>query len=241
MKNFLPFLAGTLAVANVAFGQTEEKKTLTANEARVAKEAKAIVTINKKKPKRSNLNDHYLGGGLGYVSSFSSDAPNKAGININVVGGYSILKHKWLLELQGDLDVRFSANRGWYARAYEVPAEQQSDVLLGTSLDYTVGFYRVLVNDKKLAVTAGPFAGLAHVQWASTKGAGMMMADDGSATTYCFGLKAGLYLGEFVALSAQYTVFGIREIATAYPAYPVSFNLLRLGVTFKRPLWFLGY
>jgi hypothetical protein len=89
MKKFFPiFCRSPDPLANVAFGQTDEEKARVANEARIARESYGTVARNKHKKTRVNLNENYVGYGLGYDANLSEDAPQKSGINFHFVSGF---------------------------------------------------------------------------------------------------------------------------------------------------------
>jgi hypothetical protein len=234
MKKIFPFLIGAVALCNAAFAQTKEEHVPTANELRVAREANQISReIKKSKREQVALDAPYVGLGLGYMSGISSNSPYKAGINIHGTWGLPILKRRLLLEAQLNLDTRFNANEAWYGRAYDLPVGQElGGVKISFCQDFTYGGYAVVVNNKDMAVVAGPMLGFGYVNAESANGSDMIFTDKGSNWTYCYGLKGAMFLGSHCSFFAQYSMTGIRKADAAHLAYPVSFNALRIGFTY---------
>jgi len=230
-------------VAELSDEKTQDARV--ANEQRVAKAAYQSASKHKKKKKIHNcIDDNFMLLGVGYNAALGgANAPFKDGLSFNYSANYSILHDRAILNFSFNTDFLLSPNTSWFSNVFAMPESQVSGVGMGFYEGFQFAPMAVIINKKKLALTAGPTIGLAYFYTPepSVTYGGAVTSDDDDDFALSYGVKANLLLGYSTAFYLEYTGFSRKTVTTEFGGVPQSFpvnrDMLRIGICYRMDSW----
>ena len=218
----------------------ETQRRYKPNEERIARIA-AEGPPKHRRHRHNAISEDYASLGAGYIVGLGTNAPYKSGVNIGFTGGYPIMHSKAVIETSVDGQFMLSPNTTWFANAFSVSPSDVSNVDMGCYGMFHVGFYPVLINEKKQALTAGAFVGFSVLDLGSPA----VNNDDSytNAITYSlnYGVKVSYFLGHSFICFLQLNLNTLNSISTTQSTtyinteynVPISFNTLVLSACYR--------
>ncbi len=210
------------------------------NEVVVAKNTYQTASKNKKR-RHYLLDDNFYTSGMGYGKGLSgANSPYGSAFILNGGSGFMLMHNKAVLDFNTSTCFLTSPNDAWVNNALQAPAGTGGGMGTGFAEIITLGFSPVLINQKKLALTAGVMAGVnIYLLNVNIDYTGSNSIDD--KFSFCYGIKSNLYLGEHVMffahliLNAANTANVTNDIANY--TVPANYNMFQLGISYKFDSW----
>lgn len=231
----------TRRVAELTDQKNKKNRTLpAATGGSGADEAKAVYQTASKNKKRRRLclTDNYSGSGMGYAMGLGGDkSPYKSALDFSGFYGFMAFHNKGLIDVNTSLGFLLSPNKTWFGNALQVPADNVGSVGGGFYVGLNLGLQAILLNEKSLALSAGPIIGFNLTSFPQLNSTGDI------ATNFhaIYGLRSNLYLGENAMFYLQLRFAGSSTASVSgymgnYEV-PTNYNSIGLGIAYKFDSW----
>ena len=194
----------------------------------------------KKRKKHKNISSNYslisatYGMGLG-----GADAPYKKGIDFEFSGNYPIVHDRVTLGYSLNTGFLFSPNTNWFSNVFAVPVSSVSGVNTGYSESLSFIPMAVLVNTRKISLSAGPEIGIGlfYTPEPENSFGGAVTFNDDADFGISYGLRSNLLIGSALGFFIEYTTFSVKSVSTEYggvtQSIPVNHDMLKISISYR--------
>jgi hypothetical protein len=251
-NKFLEFQPASDSVKKRVAELSDEKaqKAKVAEESRLAREMyqsgstghKGNSSGHKDKKKRPTLYDNYYSLGIGYGFATGGDnAPYKNAFEISASDGFPVANNKLLLEFMFNSDFLINQNNTWFGNAFNIPASQVGSMGLCYSDNIVFGLLPVFINNKKLALAAGPMVG-GNFLFLPTDASNDYSFSASDIFSIYYGIKANLFLGNTAVIYLQYAQLGSKTATATLPyggenTLNSNYGQIMLGIRCRLTTW----
>jgi hypothetical protein len=163
---------------------------------------------------------------------------------MNVSDGFIIINNHAVLDLNTNMTFLSSPNNTWYQKVMapvSTGSTVRNDMGMGFDMSVTFGFLPILINNKDIALDAGPVVGLGYYSFPGMISGyySDLSVQDKLGLTY--GIKSNLHLGQHVMFFANLMFFpgNTATVTSGLSSYsiPTNYNMLNIGIALKTDAW----